>query len=386
MKKRLWMTMAVLAAAVMAAGCGEPDDASDQTGGSVSQAEGSDVSAVPSGEDKDSEGVAYVPLKELQAEQYVTLGDYLDLNVTVDAKEANDENTYELLNSLYVLYVGAENGGIRDRAVEKGDTVVIDFEGKRDGVAFEGGTAKGHDLTIGSGGFIAGFEDGLIGVMPGETVDLNLTFPDPYENNPDLAGQPVVFTVTVQFIRPARVELADMQDDVAAAVAQNEVGDFSLDTVPKLQAYLKEYLEERYQNAFREGVAKLVLERCEFKELPESLTSYYRQSVTGYYEAMFGGDPTLYFLYYYNMDYQAHVDETVERTVKQNLAFQIIADRENLNVGDEELEEKLLERAKEAGYEDVEEYLGDTDREEWRDSMMNEKVMDFLLERAVILK
>lgn len=385
MNKKLCAAALSLTAVIMMAGCGGTDNASSQTG-SMSQTNGSNEASVPP--EENNVQAPYVPLKQVQLEDYVTLGDYSDLSVTVDAREANDENAYDLLNSIYVLYVGAENGGIQDRAVENGDTIVIDFEGKKDGVAFAGGTATGYDLIIGSGSFIAGFEDGLIGVMPGETVDLNLSFPDPYPPNPDLSGQPVVFTVTVQFIRPARIEREDMLDEVAAAAAMNEIGDAGIDTVEKLYAYIMEYLEEQYQSAFQQSVQTLVLDRCEFKELPEPMTAYYRQAFMNYYEMMFGGDLTWYFNMY-GLDYQEfidEIDEAVEESVQQNLAFQAIADRENLNVDDEELQEKLLEYAKEAGFETVEEYVGDTDMEEWRDSLMNRKVMDFLTERAVILK
>lgn len=377
-----------LTAAIMMAGCSETGNASSQTdeSGSMSQTDGSSAAYVPSEEDNERAEAAYVPLKQVKVEDYVTLGDYSDLSVTVDAQEANDENAYNLLNSIYVYYVGAENGGIQDRAVENGDTVVIDFEGKMDGVPFDGGTAAGYDLTIGSGSFIAGFEDGLIGVMPGETVDLNLSFPDPYPNNLDFSGQPVVFTVTVQFIRPARIELQDMQDEVAAVLAVNEIGDPGIDTVEKLYAYIMEYLEEQYQSAVQQSVQTLVLDRCEFKELPESMDAYYRQDLMNYFEVMFGGDPTWYFYMYYGLDYQEYIDTATKESVQRNLAFQAIADRENLNVDDEELQEKLLEYAKEEGFETVEEYIEGTDIEEWRDWLMNRKVMDFLTERAVILK
>lgn len=379
MKKKFCALVLTLTAVIMMAGCGETDNASSQT-------DGSNAAFVPTEEDNEQTAAVYVPLKQVKVEDYVTLGDYSDLSVTVDAQEANDENAYNLLNSIYVLYVGAENGGIQDRAVENGDTVVIDFEGKMDGEAFVGGSATGCDLTIGSGSFIAGFEDGLIGVMPGETVELNLSFPDPYPINLDFSGKPVVFTVTVQFIRPARIEREDMLDEVAAAAAVNEIGDAGIDTVEKLYAYIKEFLEEQYRSAFQLSIQTLVLDRSEFKELPESMTAYYRQAFMNYYEMIFGGDPTMYFYVYYGKDYQEFIDMAVKESVQQNLAFQAIADRENLNVDDEELQEKLLEYAKEEGFETVEEYVGDTDMEEWRDSLMNRKVMDFLMERAVIRK
>ena len=89
---------------------------------------------------------------------------------------------------------------ITDRAVEDGDLVTIDYVGKKDGEAFSGGSAEGYQLKIGSNTFIDGFEEGLIGVMPGDTVDLDLTFPESYSRNQDLAGQAVVFTVTLDKI------------------------------------------------------------------------------------------------------------------------------------------------------------------------------------------
>ena len=87
------------------------------------------------------------------------------------------------------------------RPAQEGDTANIDSEGTKDGVAFAGGTAQGMDLELGSGRFIDGFEDGVIGMEIGEEKDLNLTFPDPYDNNPDLAGQPVVFHVKLNSLK-----------------------------------------------------------------------------------------------------------------------------------------------------------------------------------------
>ena len=133
-------------------------------------------------------------LYNLNLEKYVELGDYM--GVKVDTKS---DDFKQIENSLissdvanYDLYVVKKEG-----KVEKGETVNIDYEGKKDGVAFEGGTAKGYNLTIGSGQFIDGFEDGLIGKEVGTTVDLNLTFPENYGNE-ELNGADVVFTVKIK--------------------------------------------------------------------------------------------------------------------------------------------------------------------------------------------
>ena len=120
--------------------------------------------------------------------EYVTLDTY---KIEVDKKS---EAYLEYFHAKLRLMMTTER---KEGTVENGDTVNIDYEGKKDGVAFEGGTDKGYDLTIGSNSFINGFEEGLIGKAIGSTVDLNLTFPEDYSTAPDLAGKAVVFTVKI---------------------------------------------------------------------------------------------------------------------------------------------------------------------------------------------
>ncbi len=117
-------------------------------------------------------------LSDIDLEKYVTsLGEYKGLELTGTKTEITDEYLESYID--YVLENSKESVEVTGRAVQTGDVVNIDYEGKQDGVAFEGGTGKGYDLTIGSNTFIDGFEDGLIGCNVGDTVDLNLTFPDP---------------------------------------------------------------------------------------------------------------------------------------------------------------------------------------------------------------
>lgn len=129
--------------------------------------------------------------------EYVTLGNYKDLSVDTSSEEYKSAYTgivQKDINSNNIV-----NKTVKGK-VKDGDTVNIDYEGKRDGVAFQGGTAKGYDLKIGSGTFIPGFESGLIGVNIGDTVDLNLKFPENYGKS-DLAGAAVVFTVKVNYVK-----------------------------------------------------------------------------------------------------------------------------------------------------------------------------------------
>ena len=129
--------------------------------------------------------------------KYINLGEYK--GIKVDTKSDEFKEFYNSVISSDVssndLYVKKTEGGVAN-----GDTVNIDYTGKKDGVAFDGGTAEGYDLTIGSNSFIDGFESGLIGKKIGETVDLNLTFPENYDSS-ELAGKAVVFTVKINYVK-----------------------------------------------------------------------------------------------------------------------------------------------------------------------------------------
>ena len=154
-------------------------------------------------------------LKDMKVEKYVTLGEYTGISLSIETPEVDNDEWDTLVNNVYQGSITMEAGGIMDRAVAVGDTVNIDYVGTKDGEEFSGGAAVGSLLEIGSGQFIDGFEDGLVDVMPGETVELDLTFPEAYGNT-ELAGQAVVFTVTVNFIMPT-----DLQDAVVANFVAN---------------------------------------------------------------------------------------------------------------------------------------------------------------------
>lgn len=345
MKKWTTVSAALLAAACLLAGCGSRVD---------------------------------VPLNQMEVEKYVTLGDYSNLNVSVAPASVDEEELEQLLRSVYSAHVTAQSGGVTDRAVEQGDTVVMDYEGKKDGVAFEGGTAQNASLTIGSGRFIPGFEDGLIGVMPGETVDLNLSFPEGYGNT-ELAGQAVVFTVTVHFIVPSQ-----MEDAVVAGM-----GIEGVDTVESLRQYAYDYLYENantnYIYILQDAIVGALLEQCRFENIPEEMVEEYRQKMRENLEtvaASYGTTADSYALYTYGMNCEDMVNAYAEDSLRQNLAMQAIANAEGLTVGDEELQESLLEYAVRAGFETVEEFIGEDSLEDYRNYFMNEKVMDFLIERV----
>ena len=316
---------------------------------------------------------------ELKVEKYVTLGEYKGIQVTVAEPSVSDEEVTEHMQLIYNSNMDEENG-LKDRAVEVGDLVNINYEGKKDDVAFAGGTANDQQLKIGSGQFIDGFEDGLVGVMPGETVDLNLTFPENYGNE-ELNGQAVVFTVTVNYIYPT-----EFTDDVIASWEDSRYA-----TVEELRQFAYDYLmgvaETDYQYAIENAVMQQFIEQCEFEELPASLIEDYKASMQSNIETeagMYGVDAETLCYYYYGMDLTTFLATYAPESAKQVVAFQAVANAEDLNMTDEELEAELQEFATANGYATVDEFIGDNTREEYKEYYMFEDVLAFLIENAVV--
>lgn len=364
MKKKFCGLLAVVMMAAMLAGCGtKGTQSSDQT----------DASGVADGTVDD------VPLSQLDLDKYVTLGDYNNLQVSLAPVSVNEEELEELILEVYTTYLTDETGKIMDRAVESGDILNIDYVGKRDGVAFANGSAEDALLTIGSGRFIAGFEDGLIGVMPGETVDLDLSFPDPYPNNPNLAGVAVVFTVTVNYI------MGDMLDEV---VARMEIDD--VNTVEEFRQYVYDYLYEIAQEDYildlQDEILTALVEQCEFGELPEAMLKQSRETLAANLEntaAQIGVTSDMFVSFYYNgMSVEEFTETYAPVGVKQNLALQAIANKEGLAVDDEELQSRLEEYALMGGYASVDDFVGELSREDFRNYFMSIKVINFLTEKV----
>ncbi len=351
MKKKLAYVLAALFALSMFAGCGE----------------------------KETSGY----LKDIEVEKYMEFTEeYVGLPIVLPAKAEVTQETVDLVAwNTFTASLTAENGGITDRAVEVGDTVNIDYEGKQDGVAFDGGTAAAQQLVIGSGSFIDGFEDGLVGVNPGETVDLNLTFPETYKNNPDLAGAEVVFTVTVNFIYPT-----EMNDEAIAAITQGEYT-----TVDSFVTFCGDYLNAQVDYSYRMEQENAVVTSLEsiakIKKVPDSLVEKYENSIRKSIEtqaANRGEDLDTFCITNYYMDSDTYLQYSSEASAKQGMIFQYIANKENLTVSDEELDASLQQYVEENGIESVEALLEQYDKEEFREYFMTNKVIDFVLENAMV--
>lgn len=337
MKKRILSVTAMLLVVCLLAGCGSQDE---------------------------------LTLNKMDVDQYVTLGDYRNLDVSL---EPFPESELMLeLQEIYHAYMPAEDG-ITDRAVELGDGVDIDYVGEKDGVAFEGGTAYNAYLAIGSGMFIDGFEDGLVGVMPGDAVELNLSFPQNY-GNLDLAGQAVVFTVLVNYIVP---DIENMKDSVVAGIGADGIS-----TVDDLYDYVYQSVESDYLVSVENEILDALIAQSTFEELPQSLVENSRKLYISSLEqqaAMYGMTGDSFASIYFGMTLEEFADTYAESNVRQNLAMQAIANRENLTVSDEELQEQLEIYTANTGYASVEDFLGDSSEEDFRDYLMVEKVLEFLV-------
>ena len=361
----LWMLVMVMLLGVLS-GCGsDKKDKEQNNTGSAEQTENSER----------------INVADLNASSYVELGEYLNLAVTVAAaEEVTDAQVEEQALLFYQDAATADNGGVTDRAVATGDTVIMDYVGKRDGVAFDGGTAQNASLTIGSGQFIDGFEDGLIGVMPGETVDLNLTFPEEY-HSADLAGAKVVFTVTVHYIVPT-----EMKDEVVAGMGVSEY-----QNVEQLKAYVRTVLEENEQYYYEQNVQSalmnVLLANSTYKELPEEYMNQCNEELTANIQAnaaMYGLDANTYLYYMAGTDLTTYLQEVGPSFAKQMLTLQAIAEKEGLTVTDEALDEYIEEIVRDGGWESKEQFLSQYDKEDVRESLMSQNVLEFMAANAIV--
>ena len=205
----------------------------------------------------------------------VTLSEYKGVTVNIEAPEVTDE---EVDTKVETILAQNPNEVEVDRAAKEGDIVNIDFKGTKDGEAFEGGSAEDQDLELGSGKMIEGFESGLIGAKKGETKTLNLTFPEDYREE-SLAGQPVVFEVTVNSVKEEQE--AELNDDFVKRVSKEEY-----QTVDAYKESIREDLLDQKQSAaeqdMEEGALQSVISSSEFKLSRNGLSVRYNQMVKEY--------------------------------------------------------------------------------------------------------
>lgn len=302
--------------------------------------------------------------------EYVELSDYKKLSVDTSSEDFKSEYDGVLAADVEQrgLYVRKTEG-----AVASGDTANIDYVGKKDGIAFQGGTAAGYDLEIGSGSFIPGFEDGLIGVQIGSTVDLNLTFPEEYQSA-ELAGQAVVFTVTVNYVK---TETPLEPEEYYAQLGFSSVEDYYADA-------RKRAVRSILLDALVSGAKVSGYPQTDYDSLVDNGVAQYETMCQSQF-----GIPLETYLQYSGQTMEAFRADIGENSIKPMMDAQLPAyallDNEGITVSQEDIDAQIDAMLEQYGSsvtkETLLEYFGDYYFEALA---ANEKAADYLYENAQI--
>ncbi|MCI5869223.1 MAG: trigger factor [Dorea sp.] len=306
--------------------------------------------------------------------------------VEVDAvdkpEEVTDEKVDETIEA--TLQANATTKEITDRAVQKGDTATIDFVGKMDGEEFEGGSSTDYPLEIGSGQFIEGFEDSVVGHEIGDTYDWDGKFPEDFGNE-KFNGKDVVFTITVKGI--SEQEVPELNDEFVKSVSETSktVEDYK----KEVKKQLEEDGEKDYNDKLSQEVWKKVLENTEVKKYPQdevkeisdslieqykSAADYYGMTYEDFLEEQMGSSVE---------DFEKQVDDAAKYSVKQDMVTQAIADKEKIKLDDKTYEKQLKQMAETYGYEDVDALKEAASEEDLKDIALNNLVKDWLTEHCI---
>ena len=318
---------------------------------------------------------------EVTVKPEVELGQYKGIEVEKKEYNVTDEdveNELEILRNRNARIID-----VTDRPVKRGDIVTIDFKGFIDDKEFDGGSAENYKLEIGSGRFIPGFEEQLIGATIGNEVDVNVTFPEDYRSE-ELAGKPALFKVTVKEIKEK--ELLPLDDEFAKDVSE-------FDTLEELKADIKrkklEEAERMAKNEYENDLIKKVVQNAKV-DIPEVMIDNQIESMIRDfdYQLRFQGLDLDSYMKYMNISYEEmkqSYKEAAEDRVKTQLVMEAITKAENIEVTDEELEAEVEKTAKQYN-QDVEKFrksLRERDIEYIREGLQLQKTIDFLVEHSV---
>lgn len=283
-------------------------------------------------------GQPWVITAEVVVKPEVKLGDYKNLTVPKQDRSVTDEEVEE---NLVQKQQSQAELVIKEAAAENGDTVVIDFEGFKDDVAFEGGKGENYSLELGSNSFIPGFEEQLVGTKAGDEVEVKVTFPEEYQAE-DLAGQEAVFKVTVHEVKAK--ELPELDDEFAKDV------DDEVETLAELKEKIKAELvaskEAAAEAAIEEAAISQAVENAEIVELPEVMVhDEVHRGMNEFLSNMQnqGISPELYYQISGTTEADLHkqFEGEAETRVKTNLVIEAIVEAEKFDVTDEDIQAEI---------------------------------------------
>ena len=309
----------------------------------------------------------------------VEIKDYLGIEVEKEVTPVSDEDVDREIETIRER--NSREIDVTDRAAELGDTTVIDFEGFCDGVAFEGGKGTDYALKLGSGSFIPGFEEQIVGKSIDDEFDVNVTFPTEYHAE-DLAGKDATFKVKIHAI--TKVELPELDDDFAKDVSE-------FDTFAEYKADVKAKIEKRHEtaaeNAVEDKLVEALIEKLE-ADIPEPMFVAETENFVRDYDTRLrsqGLDLNTYFKYTgMTLDsLREQMRPQAERQVKARLALEKIAVLENLEATEEDINSEYEKIANAYGIE-LEQVKASIDSEAIAADMKVQKAMELVKEKAVV--
>ena len=324
-------------------------------------------------------GKDFIFTAEVATKPEVTLGQYKGIEVPENKVEVTDEEIEAELKK--VQEQNAREITV-DRPAENGDTVVIDFEGSVDGEVFEGGTAENHPLVLGSGSFIPGFEDQLVGATADSDVEVNVTFPEDYQAK-DLAGKAAVFKVKVHEIK--KKELPEINDEFAQDVSEfDTLAEYKEDVKKNLEEKKKEEAEQQKEADVIKAIvedAKMDIHEKMIKAQAQQMVEDFAQRIQSQgisfeqYMQFTGSTPEMLL---------EQVTPQAEERIKARLVLEAVVKAENIEVSDEELEKELEEMAKQYNMEldQIKQFTTDADKETIKKDIAVQKAAKLVVDAA----
>ncbi len=328
-------------------------------------------------------GQPFIFTAEVALKPDLELGAYKGVEVVREDAEVTDEELNESIQK--ELQKNARTVTVEDRAIQNDDTAVIDYEGFMDGVAFDGGKGENHSLKIGSGSFIPGFEEQLIGKNSGEETEVNVVFPEDY-HAAELAGKPAVFKVKIHEVKTD--EVPELDDDFVQDVSEfDTVDEYKADMKEKMLKSKADSIKARQQNEALETIVEnsrvdlpeaMVMTRCD--EIVNQFAQQLAQS----------GLSMEQYMQYSGSNMTAMRDSVrpeAETRIKTELALEKIVEAEGIEITDEEVEAEISRMAEMYGIdvEQLKSYMGDNAAEDMKLDLASRKAVDLIYDNVVFV-
>ena len=391
-KNRLILTAAVAVSVMALAACGSSNKTPEATtaAAEATEASASDTATASqlSADDPEIQALEATEVPELPKFSdmgTVKLCDLSSITVETSPKLTVDE---DMVNS-QIDYLRKNYLTETEDAAKEGDTVNIDFVGKMNGEAFDGGSGTGYDLVLGSGSFIDGFEDQLIGAKKGEKLEVNVTFPESYPNNPDLAGKPAVFDVTVNKVS-TMPELTDQWVKEHAEDMGSKASDVDSFRVEQ-QALLQAQVDYQYNNTIQQDALQQIVDTSEIT-VSDAMQKYAEDYVISQEvsTAKQYGHGLADMLNMYGMsvdDFKEEISSYATDYAKQRMVVAAIANEQGIKSSDQLIDELAVELSGLAGKELnkiqlIEQYGGDA----VKDEAVNKAVLDYVQTQVKVVE